>query len=95
MEDLIIIVLELLLCLARGVFGVIVLLKDDILCIFAIIILTLLKLILQNAAIEVLVHLAIYLGCIANPLPQHAAPNHQRATAKLHSHQETGKPLRQ
>ena len=58
------------------VFGVIVLLKEDILVLFLEILNRSQEFILQNAAIKVRVHPSINLGSIANSIPRHAAPHH-------------------
>ena len=57
-------------------FGVIVLLKEDILTLFLEILDKSEELILQNAAIEVRVYPSINLGSIANFIPRHVASHH-------------------
>ena len=58
------------------VFGIIVLLKEDILVLFLEIIDRSQEFILQNATIEVRVYPFINLGSIANSISRHAAPHH-------------------
>src|SRR5579871_4896981 len=76
-------VIEPVLSLLALVFGVIVLLEEDIFWSLAIGLDTALKFILQNLGVKFPIHLPINLAGIPNPFPQHAAPHHQRPSSIL------------
>jgi hypothetical protein len=76
-------VLKPSLSLLAGVLGVIVLLEDDITCIFAKVVEAFLKVLLQDLDVEVPIHPPINPSCIPNSIPQHAAPDHHRSSSKL------------
>ena len=59
------------------------LLEDDVSYGFVIKFQAGLKIIIQNADIEVCIHLPINLACKAHSIPQHTAPHHQRTSSKL------------
>src|ERR1700683_4111636 len=44
------------------------------------------KSILQDGLVELPIHPPLNLGCIANPIPAHTAPQHQIPTSKLNCH---------
>ncbi|KAI6158815.1 hypothetical protein EDD17DRAFT_1763307 [Pisolithus thermaeus] len=58
---------------------------EAILAIETIMLQSLLKLFLQNLKVKVPIHPTINLGSIANTLPSHATPHHQRTPSKLES----------
>ena len=72
-----------LLCPPTGVLGVIILLKDNVIWSFLIILQGLLKFILQDLYVEVSVHLTIHLASHPNTIPSHTAPHHQGSSPKL------------
>ncbi|KAI9571215.1 hypothetical protein HD554DRAFT_2017383 [Boletus coccyginus] len=79
-----ILLLKPILHLFASMFGVIVLLKDDVRRIKTIKLQRIEQFILQNLKVKVPIHPTINLGSIANSLPSHTAPHHQRTSSKLH-----------
>ena len=67
-----------------GVLGVIVLLKDNVIWSFAIILQGLLEFILQNLQIQVSIHPTINLASHSNPFQSHTTPHHQASSTKLY-----------
>ena len=70
--------------LLAGVLGIVVLLEDNVIGGLAPILKAILQCILQDADIEVGVHLALNLHHVSRPLPPKTAPEHQTFTAILH-----------
>src|SRR5277367_5390103 len=69
--------------LLEGVFGDIILLEDDITCIFLKVVEAFLKVLLQNLDVKIPIHPPINPASISNSIPQHAAPDHHRFSSKL------------
>src|SRR6266852_1862966 len=59
------------------------LLEDDVGGGFVEIFKAVLKIIIQNADVEVSIHSPINLACIAHTIPQHTTPHHHGTTPKL------------
>src|SRR6266436_8723813 len=70
--------------LFTSVFGVIILLEDHLLRLFAPILKAFLELILKDADIEVGIHITINFAGIPHPIPPKAAPQHHMSTSKLY-----------
>ena len=69
--------------LFAGMFGVIVLLKHNIISCFTLILQCLLKFIFHNADIKISIHLSFNSGGISNTISSHTPPHHQISTSKL------------
>ena len=78
-------VLEPILGLLASVFGIIILLEDDGPGGLVMKYKAALQATLQNLDVKVPIQSSINLASISNPLPQHIASNHQRASSILQS----------
>src|SRR3954462_3723123 len=67
------------------VFGVIILLKNNISHLLTPILKTLLEFIFQNLSVQLCIHSPINLASISHPFPCHTPPHHQGPSSKLQS----------
>src|SRR5699024_5477583 len=83
LQDLNPVILEPPTCLGEGMFGIVVLLEDDLPPLKAVVVKSHKRLVVQDAAVKVGIHPSVYPTRVADPSGSHASPHHQGAATKL------------